>query len=192
MSIDFYQKNAEDFHHNTINTVMTDIYEPFCSRLKSEANILEAGCGSGRDVKAFKEMGYKVEAFDASSELVEIAKEVTGIEVKLATFNEFKSDKLFDAIWSCASLLHVPRNELHEVINYLSNFLKPGGYWYMSFKYGDKEREVEGRKFTDMNECKINKLLSEFNNLLIEQMWTSEDQRPDRAETWINVILRKA
>lgn len=83
--------------------------------------------------------------FDGSSKLVKLASQNTGINVANALFEEFTSNKKFDGIWTCASLLHVKKKKLVSVMNNLANSLKPNGIWYVSFKYGTTERENDGR-----------------------------------------------
>jgi len=191
MTIQFYQDNADDFFKGTVNVDMNNIYQHFTKNLNKNTLILDAGCGSGRDTKAFIEMGYNVEAFDASSELVSRASEYTGIEVKHALFNDVDSVEKYDAIWCCASLLHVPEIELPETISKLANALKPNGVWYVSFKYGDSQRQKGGRSFTDINEKRLDELVSNLSNIDIDSTWITEDNRPDRDEKWLNAILVK-
>jgi trans-aconitate methyltransferase len=192
MSIQFYQDNADDFFEGTVNVDMSSIYQHFTKNLRKDALILDAGCGSGRDTKAFLEMGYDVEAFDASSELVSRASKYTGIEIKHALFNEVDCTEKYDAIWCCASLLHVPEAELHETLTRLTNALKHNGAWYVSFKYGDSQREKDGRSFTDMNEQRLTELVANLNDIDIRSTWVTEDNRPDRDEKWLNAILLKS
>jgi len=191
MTIQFYQDNADDFFDGTVNVDMSNIYKHFTKNLIKNALILDAGCGSGRDTKAFLDMGYNVEAFDASTELVSRASAYTAIEVTHAMFDDVDSIEQYDAIWCCASLLHVPETELPETLKKLSNALKSDGVWYVSFKYGDKQREKDGRYFTDVNEQRLTHLVSNLNNIDISSTWVTEDNRPDRNEKWLNAILVK-
>jgi len=191
MTIQFYQNNADDFFEDTVNVDMNNIYRHFIKNLSKKELILDAGCGSGRDTKAFLNMGYNVEAFDASSELVSRACEYTGIRVKHALFEDVDSIEKYDAIWCCASLLHVPEIELPKVFSKLGNALKPYGVWYVSFKYGDSQREKDGRSFTDMNEKRLTELTSNLKDIEVNFIWITEDNRPDRDEKWLNAILVK-
>ncbi|NJN00325.1 MAG: methyltransferase domain-containing protein [Aquincola sp.] len=65
---------------------MTPIHQRFLARLESGAHILDAGCGSGRDAKAFAEAGFRVTAFDASAELARLASTYCGFEVAVRRF----------------------------------------------------------------------------------------------------------
>ncbi len=192
MNSDYYQLHAQRFFSETVDVDMSELYRPFVAHLKPGARILDAGCGSGRDAKAFSEMGYEVEAFDASAELVELARQHTGLPVKQMRFEEVTEVERYDGIWCCASLLHVPLAELPGVMAQLAKALKPGGVWYLSFKYGSGEREKDGRRFTDMDEAGFAEVLSELSGIEVMECWQTHDQRPERDDSWINLVLSKA
>lgn len=192
MNSDYYQLHAQRFFSETVDVDMSELYRPFVAHLKPGARILDAGCGSGRDAKAFSEMGYAVEAFDASAELVELARQHTGLPVKQMRFEDITEVERYDGIWCCASLLHVPLAELPGVMTQLSEALKPGGVWYLSFKYGSGEREKDGRRFTDMDEAGFAEVLSELSGIEVMECWQTHDQRPERDDSWINLVLSKA
>ncbi|EOG1781943.1 class I SAM-dependent methyltransferase [Vibrio parahaemolyticus] len=191
MTIDYYNRHAETFVQGTLNVDMRALYEPFLQHLPENALILDAGCGSGRDSKAFIDMGYSVEAIDASEAMVEYASAYSGVDVQHQTFQQVDTINKYDAIWSCASLLHVPLVKLPEVITKLSRSLKSNGVWYLSFKYGNTERTKDGRTFTDLDEVNLEALLSHQRDIEIVETWVTEDARPDRAEKWLNAIVRK-
>jgi len=192
MNSDYYQLHAQRFFSETVDVDMSELYRPFVAHLKPGARILDAGCGSGRDAKAFSEMGYEVEAFDASAELVELARQHTGLPVKQMRFEEVTEVERYDGIWCCASLLHVPLAELPGVMAQLAKALKPGGVWYLSFKYGSGEREKDGRRFTDMDEAGFAEFLSGLSGIEVMECWQTHDQRPERDDSWINLVLSKA
>ncbi|MGR2856591.1 class I SAM-dependent methyltransferase [Erwinia sp. 1181_3] len=192
MNNDYYQQHAERFFTETVTVDMSALYQPFVAHLKPGARILDAGCGSGRDARAFHEMGYDVEAFDASDELVELARQHSGLPVEQKRFEDVTDVERYDGIWCCASLLHVPLAELPEVLARLARALKPDGVWYLSFKYGSGEREKDGRVFTDMDEIKLNDLIADLENIVLLDTWITGDKRPERQnEKWLNSLLRK-
>lgn len=192
MNNDYYQQHAERFFTETVTVDMSALYQPFVAHLKPGARILDAGCGSGRDAKAFHEMGYDVEAFDASAELVELARQHSGLPVEQKRFEDVTEVERHDGIWCCASLLHVPLVELPEVLARLARALKPDGVWYLSFKYGSGEREKDGRVFTNMDEIKLDDLIADLENIVLLDTWITGDKRPERQnEKWLNSLLRK-
>lgn len=190
-TIDYYNTHASQFAESTFNVDMEILYQPFLEHLPSTARILDLGCGSGRDSLAFKKKGYEVDACDYSEELVKKAHELTGINVQHQSFYDLDEDERYDGIWACASLLHCERDRLTEVLQKMLCALKPNGVIYMSFKYGDSDREKDGREFTDLNEVQAEALLRQFNNVTSIKQWITVDQRPDRQEQWLNLLWKK-
>jgi 2-polyprenyl-3-methyl-5-hydroxy-6-metoxy-1,4-benzoquinol methylase len=191
MSVEYYTINAQAFISDTISVDMTDIYQRFTRYLRSGDLILDAGCGSGRDSKAFIAMGYHVEAFDACPEMVTFASSYTGINVDEKSFEQVNEVDKFDAIWCCASLLHVARAELSGVLIKLITTLKKGGILYVSFKHGTDEYQKNGRYFSDQTESSLAALLQRDNNVQLLDIWCTSDMRPNRNEKWLNGIYRK-
>jgi SAM-dependent methyltransferase len=192
MNDDYYQQNAQRFFEETVDVDMSAVYQPFLALLKPGARILDAGCGSGRDTKAFSELGYVADAFDASAELAERAERLIGRPVEVMRFQELTAVEQYDGIWCCASLLHVPEKELPDVMALLAKALKPGGVWYISFKYGAGERVKDGRRFTDMNEDRLRGIASALTDVHLKDIWTTGDRRPDRDDVWVNGLVVKA
>ena len=190
-TIDYYNKYAEEFTASTFEVDMESLYQPFLAELSEGARILDVGCGSGRDTLAFKNKGYQVDAIDYSEELVKKASRLTGIPVKLKSFYEIDDYEAYDGIWACASLLHCERTRLKEVIGKLLSALKPNGMLYMSFKYGNGDRQKDGRQFTDLDEVQAKALLGQFDRVQQIKQWITIDQRPERQEKWLNLIWKK-
>jgi len=191
-TLSHYQENADQFVDNTIDVDMTALYDRFLPFVPSGGHILDAGCGSGRDALFFINAGYRVTAFDASPELVAKAAYLIGQPVEVVTFEQFHSNDLFDGVWACASLLHVPLDQLHLAIGNLAACLHDGGSIYMSFKLGSGERVSKGRLFTDLNQNGLAELLKLLPDLRLKEAWTTHDQRPGREdEKWFNAVLVK-
>ena len=188
---DYYNQYADEFTQATLNVDMESLYQPFLAELPEHARILDVGCGSGRDILALKNKGYKVDAIDYAVELVERATLLTGIQVKLQSFYEIDEHEVYDGVWACASLLHCERDRLVGVVGKLVNALKPNGVLYMSFKYGDSDREKDGRKFTDLDETQAKALLHFFDDIERTRQWITIDKRPERQEKWLNLIWKK-
>lgn len=194
MTNNFYNENAIGFFNNTVNADLSSIYQQFLPLLITNAHILDAGCGSGRDTYFFMKQGFKVTAFDASEELVLKAREYTRGDVTLNTFERFRCKSpnfLFDAIWACASLLHVPSNKISISFSNLSAQLKKGGIFYCSFKLGNNDTIKNGRNFTNADEERLSTFIKNT-ELVIDKTWITDDVRPDRHdEKWLNAILIK-
>ena len=191
-TLDYYNQNAKKFVTSTISVDFGTIQNYFLDKLHPGAEILDYGCGSGRDTKYFLEQGCKVTAIDGSQELCKLASEYTGIQVKHMLFQDLDEKEAYDGIWACSSILHVPANELQDIIMKMTNALRAHGIIYTSFKYGTFEGERNGRYFTDMTEETFAKLIQDMDELEIEEQWITSDVRPGRGEEkWLNLILRK-
>ncbi|UJF21372.1 class I SAM-dependent methyltransferase [Shewanella sp. OMA3-2] len=191
MTIDFYNQHSDAFYSDTVNVNMTALYNEFVPLIPLTGTILDAGCGSGRDSAYFIKQGFKVTAFDASEALVNKARLYTGLEVSLATFDSFDTRFKFDAIWACASLLHVPSPLITTTFKRLASHLAVGGIFYCSFKYGDDDISRGGRFFTNANEERLASFIA-HSDLSIKKTWITQDVRPDRQDDkWLNAILIK-
>ena len=197
-TISYYNKNAEAFCAGTRTADMSETRGRFLHYVQPGGLILDAGCGSGRDSKYFLEHGYRVVAMDASEEICRLASEYLGQAVECRRFEEITEKEIYDGIWACASLLHVPYAELPETIAKLGEALVDGSVLYASFKYGKgekirrvekkqseqmedvwgkeeseereerKEREVGGRYFTDLTEEEWKKVLAKAEKYMNE------------------------
>ena len=186
-TIDYYDKNAKSFADSTADIEFSEMQDSFLSNLKEGASILDFGCGSGRDTRYFLKKGYKVTALDGSAELCRIAEEKTGVPVIQMDFNGFDEKDKYDGIWACSSILHLPKQELKQVLVHMEQALHIGG----SFKYGEFEGMRNGRYFTDFTEDSFRNFLTEIERLMIEKLWITRDARPGRQdEKWLNMILR--
>ena len=191
-TIDYYEQNAKSFIEGTLNVDFAEIQHIFLKLLPEKATILDFGCGSGRDTKHFLEQGYSVDAIDGSLELCRAASDYTGIKVKHMYFHELDDYEKYDGIWACASVLHLEKKELPEVLRKMSAATKKNGIIYLSFKYGNFEGERNGRYFTDMTEKSMKELLDAFPEFTVEKQWITGDVRVGRGdEKWLNMILRK-
>ncbi|GEK11620.1 class I SAM-dependent DNA methyltransferase [Pseudoalteromonas peptidolytica] len=196
ITLAYYDQHAEEFANSTLNVDMQPLYREFLPELpkreKRHIHIFDAGCGSGRDAVAFKQLGFEVSAMDACEKLVKIAATQLGQPVRHQFFEEIQDIAAFDGIWACASLLHVAEQDLPNVFVKLQDALKSHGVLYVSFKYGSGERGHNGRRFTDLNEEGLSKVIAACPNLNIIKLWVTEDRRPNRDnELWLNALLRK-
>lgn len=143
-TLQFYRRNAEAYAQREITSRharMTRFLEP----LAPGAKILELGCGAGGDSAEMIARGFDVRATDGSPELAAIAAKRIGRPVETLLFGDLREVEAYDAVWANACLLHVPREQLAGILTLIRRALKPGGYFYASFKAGD----VDGRDTLD-------------------------------------------
>ena len=191
-TLQYYNQHAKAYVDSTRDVEFSQTQERFLQYLEPGARILDFGCGSGRDTKYFRNRGFQVEAVDGSAELVRIASEYTGINVRRMLFQDLDEVECYDGIWACSSILHLPCAELEVVLGKMARALRRRGIVYTSFKYGTEEGERSGRYFTNMTEAKMAGLLERIPVYDVEEMWVTFDVRPGRGdERWLNMILRK-
>ena len=190
-TIAYYNDNAEAFFSDTAGVDMADLHRRFLQTIPEGGLILDAGCGSGRDSKAFLGLQYRVRAFDASPELAKKATEHIGQTVSTQTFDDVSEVACYDGVWACASLLHIPESGLPKALGHLWTALKPAGTLYLSFKLGEAERFHNGRHFTDATESRLNGWLTKLADVDTVECWITRDQRPGRQEHWLNALVRR-
>ena len=199
-TLEYYQRNAKEFFSQTINVDMQNVYQPFLEylpkpHLVNQQKILDVGCGSGRDSVFFANQGFDVTAIDGSQNLIDLAKETDNrVNWQCMTFEEIDAQNWqnhFTGIWACASLLHVPFDDLTKLLNDLILCIKSDGILYASFKYGDSEREKDGRFFCDINEQRWRIVESQLISTKPLKVWQTLDNRVDRQEIWWNILYCK-
>ena len=192
IDVNYYDVHAKEYAELTVNADMSHAYEKFLRYLTLGAKLLDAGCGSGRDSLFFMRQGYRVTMLDASAAMCRCAEKLTGQKALHKTFAEIHFEKQFDGIWANASLLHVPEQELENVLKILHRALKDDGVLYASWKYGEAERRDGERFYCDMTEEKLKKLLRRTGCFVCKEVWVSEDVLPlHREQPWLNVVLGK-
>jgi|GEM_PF-601254 len=152
--------------------------EDFLSYLPSKpekTEILDAGCGTGCVIKKFIEAGYRVSAFDLSTDLVELSRERNpGVKIDCKSFKNFKSDKKFDGIWARNSLLHVPKCALKESLQNMVDHLKDGGILWATMKREIDEKADEARGRDVLNKRKLF-----FNLVTVKELQNIFSEMPD-------------
>jgi len=191
-SIDYYNKNSEKYINDTMSVSMEELLKKFSVYLPNNGLVLDLGCGSGRDSLWFMEQGYEVLAIDGSIELVEHCRKLLEGRVIHTTFEDFESEKKFDGIWACASLLHIKPMDLPIIIDKYVNYLKQKGVFFMSFKAGEVDYVKDGRWFTNFTEDRLLLMMSSIQALEIIEVIKTQDIRKERQdEMWLSIIAMK-
>lgn len=188
----YYDDHAEAFYQDTVNADMSKIRERFESLMPKGAEVLDLGCGSGRDALAFADKGFCVTMMDPSKEMCERAEKLTGRPCVLARAQELDALEAFDGIWACASLIHVPETETVETYQKIAKALKPGGILFTTYKYGTGEKMRGERFFYDMTEDSLKAIIGQVAELSVMDTWLTGDVRPGRGEErWLNAIVQR-
>ena len=191
LTLEYYNENAVAFVKDTVAVDFHLIQDLFLTFIPVSGRVLDFGCGSGRDSKYFLSKGYDVTAVDGSRELAKLAGEYIGQDIMNIDFQDFRAVDAYDGVWACASLLHLPKTELKQVLQNLWKSLHREGVLYASFKYGDFSGMRKGRYFTNLTEAGWQDVISGIGFEPVK-MWITKDVREGRSdESWLNVLVKK-
>ena len=191
MTIEYYNQHADEYVESTLHADMSEARNKFLAYIPKGGTILDFGCGSGRDSKAFLDAGYQVVPLDGSPALCAYSNQLLALPVVCCKFKDYLAMAKYDGVWACASLLHLKKDELSAVLGQLIKSLNSGAPFYMSFKYGTFSGERNSRWFTDMTEERLKELMAHFSGAQLVEQWVTEDVRPERTEKWLNSIFIK-
>eukprot|EP01084_Bolivina_argentea_P315216 546059_1 len=177
----------------------------------TKVTILDLGCSYGRDCKALKEINKDahIVGIDFSKKFIDFAKKTIAAENvdfyvmdMRSIHNHFKSNT-FHGIWSCATILHIPKQELNALFAALFNILKPNGIFYCSVKKGEGNIFEIDSRYSGFDKKQIKKYWSYFNENEIEHYLkkngfkiikldsSQTKQTQYQTHSWINVFAQK-
>lgn len=141
-TLEHYDNRAEDFWQGTRDHDVSQNRAALLKHIEGGAPfaILDFGCGPGRDLKAFRDLGHFPVGLDGSARFAAMAREYSGCEVWVQDFLKLDlPSERFDGIFANAVLFHVPGAELPRVLRELHATLKPGGVLFSSNPRGANE-----------------------------------------------------
>lgn len=102
--------------------------------------ILDLGCGPGRDLKTFADLGHAPIGLEGAAPFAEMARMHSSCEVWQQDFLALDLPvHRFDGVFANAALFHVPTRELPRVLRELHATLKPRGVLFSSNPRGDDD-----------------------------------------------------
>lgn len=141
-TLEHYDQRAEDFWQGTRDHDVRQNVEALLAALQGTPpfSILDFGCGPGRDLKTFKDLGHEAVGLEGSARFAAMAREYSGCEVWEQDFLALDLPlERFDGVFANAALFHVPSLELPRVLRELHAALKPGGVLFSSNPRGANE-----------------------------------------------------
>ncbi|MFW2368428.1 MAG: NUDIX domain-containing protein [Desulforhopalus sp.] len=189
----YYRENGQAYVQETANnTGQYPFLMRFLSMLPPRASVLDLGCGSGRDSRLFIDQGFQVTPVDASPEIAKFAADYLGYPVRRQRAEDLDDAGLYDGVWACASLVHIPESLMQKIFQRILTALKPGGIWYMSFKSGGTEkRDDSNRFFNNYSLLTMTELLAKFPDATIIDINESTSSLRNKKQQWLNIFVRK-
>jgi len=106
------------------------------------------GCGPGRDLKVFAELGHIAVGLEGAAQFAAMARAHSGCEVWQQDFLKLDlPDNYFDGVFANSALFHAPSQELSRVLLELRASLKPGGALFSSNPRGHNEEGWDGGRY---------------------------------------------
>src|SRR6202049_1419149 len=142
LTLEHYTQRAEDFWEGTRGHDVSQNIAALLQYIKGGTpfTILDFGCGPGRDLKVFAELGHIAVGLEGAAHFTLMARAHSSCEVWQQDFLKLDlPDNYFDGIFANAALFHVPSQELPRVLLELHASLKPGGALFCSNPHGHNE-----------------------------------------------------
>jgi SAM-dependent methyltransferase len=187
---DYYQKYFQTYHQRTFSIDPSSFLEPLRKVLDPGCTILDIGCGSGRDMRWFKNLGFDVSGFERSNGLAELARQNSGCDVIEGDFEVFDFTALpSDALLLAGSLVHVPHENLSLVINKVSTGLRLDGKVLITLKEGNGTGTDEfGRVFYFWQEKELETLFQGMGFTLLER--NCQISKVNEKDVWLAYVLK--
>ena len=150
VTLSHYNEHAEAFWRDTRDHDVSQNRAALLESLTGSGpfRILDFGCGPGRDLKVFRDLGHQAVGLEGSERLAEMASEYSGCEVWQQDFLVLDlRNESFDGIFANASLFHVPSQELPRVLTQLRAALKTDGVLFSSNPRGENQEVWNGRRY---------------------------------------------
>jgi SAM-dependent methyltransferase len=149
-TVGHYEANAEAFRAGTLDHDVSQNVAALLQHISGVPpfRILDLGCGPGRDLTTFKQLGHEAIGVEGAKKFVKMARSYSGCEVWRQDFLALDLPAhSFDGIFANAVLFHVPSASLSRVLGELRDSLKPGGVLFTSNPRGRNEEVWTGERF---------------------------------------------
>lgn len=193
LTIEHYDNNADAFWQGTKDHDVSQNIDTFLDALPKEKslNILDLGCGPGRDLRYFKSLGHNPLGLDGSKTFCEMAQQYSSCPTLHQNFSNIDlSAYQFDGVFANASLFHVPKVKLLNVLKKLHNSLSPDGILFMSNPRGDGE-QWQGQRYghyMELDTCQAFIEQAGFN--VLHHYYRPEGQPRDK-QPWLAIVCQR-
>ena len=196
-TIQTYDKIAENFSKSHFDPIFWKKEFGIFEKLVNGKKVIDIGCGTGRDAILFTSKNFDYLGTDASKGMLNVArKRVKRGKFKLMSFYDLDfPENTFDGFWAVASILHVPKNKVNDVLKGVRRIIKPGGIGFVSIK--EKRALEEGiikeDKFGGIERFFAFYTMDEFKGVLIKSGFEvlSNHVLKEMDTNWLCYFVRK-
>ena len=192
-TIQHYSDHSERFWEGTKDHDVLQNITALLGHINTPApnKILDFGCGPGRDLKTFKDLGHDPYGLDGCEEFCQMARELSGQKVYHQNFLELDlPEKFFDGIFANASLFHTPKNELPALLKKLSASLAPKGVLFSSNPRGNQEN-FDGSRYGNYMELKPYQEIVERAGFTLVDHYYRPQGLPKEECPWLACVFKK-
>jgi SAM-dependent methyltransferase len=193
ITLSHYDVNAQSFWQGTKDHDVTQNYRALLSQFPAghTLDILDFGCGPGRDLSYFKSLGHRPVGLDGSNTFCVMARANSGCQVLHQHFLSLSLPSHgFDGIFANASLFHVPSQELPRVLQDLHRALRPGGILFTSNPRGRTEG-WSGQRYGHFMEFDVSNMYLEAAGFRILDHYYRPSGVPCAAQPWLAIVSQK-
>ncbi len=150
LTIAAYDRMADDYFAETRERDLQADYELLFRHLPGTGarDLLDLGCGPGRDLRYFASLGHRAIGVDGSARFVAMAQSYSGCPVLHQDLCKLRLPRdRFDGVFASASLFHVPLEDLPQVLYNIRQTLRPGGVLACINPRGQDEQGWLGDRF---------------------------------------------
>ncbi len=193
-TLEHYQRNAESFWEGTRDHDVSQNIAALLRAIEGAApfTILDLGCGPGRDLKAFTDLGHVAIGVEGASKLAAMARTHSGCEVWEQDLLKLDlPPERFDGVFANAVLFHVPVQELPRVLGELVAALKPGGVLFASNPRGANEEGWNRGRYGAYHDLETWRRFTGGAGLAEIEHYYRPVGLPLEQQPWLATVLRK-
>jgi len=192
-TLDHYEQNAESFWLGTRDHDVSQNIEALLHALPKDKalDILDLGCGPGRDLCTFKSLDHRPIGLDGSKAFCQMAHQHSGCPTLHQQFLKLELDvNSFDGIFANASLFHVPSQELPRVLRELHRALRPDGILFSSNPRGNSEG-WQGQRYGHYMEFEASAAYLEQSGFKIIHHYYRPSDKPRDQQPWLAIVSQR-
>lgn len=193
VTINHYDINAESFWQGTRDHDVSQNINAFLHALPKDRalDILDFGCGPGRDLEQFKQLGHRPIGLDGSKAFCSMAQQYSGCTVLNQDFLSLDLEPgSFDGIYANASMFHIPSQELPGVLAVCHQALKPKGILFTSNPRGNAEG-WQGERYGHYMEFERSKSYLEQAGFGIIDHYYRPKGKPRHEQPWLAIVSQR-
>ncbi len=195
VTLEQYNRRAENFWEGTRDHDVSQNIAALLQQLDGAPpfTILDFGCGPGRDLKAFADLGHVAIGLEGAARFAAMARAYSGCEVWQQDFLQLDlPPNRFDGVFANAALFHIPGQELPRVLRELHAALKPGGVLFSSNPRGHNEEGWNRERYGAYHDLETWRRYVTTAGFVELSHYYRPDGLPRDQQPWLASVWRKA